>query len=587
MKKILLLNILFIGFVIPSLAQYPNSDMIMKAMKDELNRSIKELKLDNLPAPYYIEYKIKVSGIYNSTASLGYIIKSNKNFDYKLDVGIRIGNYQLDNTNFIDFASSFFGFSDDEETFRSRNIPKGFDYNELRRQIWLATDAAYKQATEAYSKKLSILKNITRQDTVADFSKVEPNRSYDTIPFQDIDFDSYINRIRSLSAIFTNYPQIYTSQVNFEYLPSRIYYVNSEGMEYIKDEYFTGIEAICFTQTYKGIPLAQHYTAYSRFPKNLPSDDSLKKSLTDIATKLLTQISQPSLEESYNGPVIFEDQAAGELISRVFAPNLIARKNRVSEGSFFAGSRFTAFQKKIGGRVLPEFISVYDNPEDTYYKKTELIGTYKIDDQGLLARNSPVVLNGYLKTLLNDRRPIQRVLESNARQRGGVPTFSNLYFFVDPMKTMSETSLKEELLKLVKQRELPYGIIVKKIYNQNILSTVLNSRSYGLFSYLYDQNAIPVMEAYKIYPDGKEELIKNIQINSLTHQSFKDILYGGKSMYVHNILAENTYGSFFSEGSSWIPASIITPSLLFEDAEIVPIEKDIPKPPLLSNPISK
>jgi len=572
---------LFTGY-----AQYPDTKVVMKAMQDEMTRSMKDLKLENLPRPYYIEYQLKVVGEYNSSAFLGNIINSNSNFNYILNVSVRVGDYKFDNSNFVDIGFSFFGSTDDEERFTNRSIPEEINYDILRRQLWLATDAAYKQSSEVYSKKLASIQNITRKDTIPDFSIVQPRKSYDTTTITDFKFENYLNLIKKLSSQFKGISQIYTSKVNFEYLPTRIYYLNSEGMEFVKDEFFSGIEAICYTQTPEGTPIAEHYSAYSRNPKNLPSPDSLSKAVNEIISKLVLLANQPSLEDNYNGPVIFEGQAAGEIISRVFAPNLIAQREKVSEGMFSGfGGRFFSFQKKIGGRVLPEFISVIDNPKETYFKKTELLGFYTIDDQGLEPQKVTLVENGFLKTLLNDRTPIKRVTESNGHRRGGVPMFSNLYLLIDPMKALSTTDLKKKLLELVKQRELPYGIIIRKVMNLNIFSTSLLSNTFGAITYMMDQNSIPLIEAYKVYPDGREELIKNIQLNSLSHQSFKDILWGSKELFVHNLLAQNPGGGFGSDGAAWIPASIIAPSLLFEDLEISAIDKDTPKPPFLSNPI--
>ncbi len=586
MKKLIIIIIIIASALLNLNAQYPDTKIVMSAMKDELTRSMKELKLENLQKPYYIEYQLKVMGEYNASAFLGNLTNSSSGFNYILNVSVRVGDYQFDNSNFLDIGFSFFGSTDDEERFTNRRIPEEINYDILRRQLWLATDAAYKQSSEVYSKKVASIKNLTRKDSIPDYSIVKPSKSYDTTNKFDFQFDYFIKLIKELSNQFSGLPQIYTSKVNFEYLPTRIYYLNSEGIEYIKDEHFSGIEAICFTQTEKGIPIAQHYSVYSRQPKNLPSKDSLRRAINEIAIKLIAKTSQSSLEDSYNGPVIVEGQAAGEIISRVFAPNLIAQREKLSEGMIASfGGRFNAFQKKIGGRVLPEFISVFDKPKELNYKSTELVGYYTIDDQGIEPKNVTLVDNGFLKTLLNDRTPIKRVMESNGHRRGGVPMFSNLFFFLDSTKTFSNQDLKKKLLELVKQRELPFGIIIRKVMNQNIFSTSLMSQTYGAISFLIDQNSIPIVEAYKIYPDGREELLKNVQINSLSHQSFKDILFGSKEIYVHNLLAQNPGGGFGSEGSAWIPSSIISPSLLFEDLEITNVDKDIPKPPFLSNPI--
>lgn len=588
-KKILFTTFIFIlSSFISAKSEEINSRDILRAMKDELNRSMKELKLDKLEKPYYIEYTIRQSKIYRTEATLGDIIGNSSDDNITLNVDVRVGNYDLDNSNFFDVGFSFFGSTDDEENYTRRNLPDDLTYNILRREIWLATDAAYKQSSEVYAKKIAALKNIIRKDTIPDFSKIVVQKSYDTIPFPIFDTDKFVKLTKNLSSIFNAYKKIYVSKVGVEFIPTRIYYVNSEGVEYIKDEFQTGFETVAFTQNEKGIPLADHFTAYSRIPNSLPNEDSLSKAINELATKLTYSIGVKTLDESYNGPVLIENQAASEVFAQIFAPNLVAQRQPLSEGfSIGMNNKSMAFQKKIGGRVLPEFISVFDSPLDSKIKGTELLGYFKIDDDGLTTSRTTLVENGYLKTLLNERIPIKRLYQSNAHKRDGSAIFSNLFIFPDPMKTLTDTELKNKLLDLVKQRELPFGIIIRKVLDQNIQSTGLMNESFGQTMYYNSQNSVPVLEAYKIYPNGREEMIRSIEINSLSAQSFKDIIFAGKTNYVLNYLAPSVISAFMTGGSSYIGASIICPSLLFEDMEVNPIDKDTPKPPYIAKPGSK
>lgn len=587
--KIKILSLLFALINFHSLfAVATNSDIIMQAMRDELKRSMQSLKLESLDKPYYIEYILKIQNDNHCKGVLGDLIENKSSKTINLTVGVRVGDYNLDNSNFFDVGFSFFGSTDDEENFQNRVIPDEFNYDVLRRELWLATDAAYKRNSEIYSKKIASLKNIVRKDTIPDFSKIEVFKNYDTVKVNDFSLNKYSILIQKLSEIFKNYPEISVSQVSFEYLPTRIYYVNSEGVEYIKDDLFTGIEAVAYSQTPTGVPLIEHYSTYSMHPESLPNADSLNSAIKDIAEKITLLSSKQILDETYNGPVLFEEQAAAQIFAQSFVPNLVAQRQPLSEGfSFGLGNKSSSFQKKIGGRVLPEFLSVFDSPIDSKYKKTELLGYYKFDDDGVPSQRTTVVENGFLKTLLTDRTPIKRVLQSNAHKRRGGALFSNVFIFPDPMKAVPNKDLKQKLLDLVKQRDLPYGIIVRKVVDQNIFSTNLMSTTYGQISYFIDQNTIPIIEAYKVFPDGKEELIRNTQINSLSAQSFKDIINIGKDNYVLNYLAPAVVNSFMSGGDAYVGSSIITPPVIFEDMEINPIDKDTPKPPYIPSPFVK
>ncbi|MDQ1265343.1 MAG: hypothetical protein QG635_493, partial [Bacteroidota bacterium] len=498
--------------------------------------------------------------------------------------GVRVGNYKFDNTNFFDVSLGFFGSGDDEESFKQRQVPVNMDYNSFRRELWLSTDAAYKQSAEILSKKEATIKNRLRKDTTDDFLKITPEKKYDTIPIPSIDLKKYENLCRDISAIFNKYPEISISTVGIEYLPKRVYYVNSEGMEYIKTELYIGLEVVAATQAKDGMPLANIYSCYGLTPSDLPTADSLQRAVEFAAKKLVEELSAKQLEESYSGPVLFEGQAAAALFGQVFAPNLVAQRAAMTESGVQENDRYGAFQSKIGGRVLPEFMSVNAYPTKLKYNGVPLAGYYKIDDDGILAKDILLVENGYLKNLLSSRVPTRRVRQTNGHRRGGAPMISNIVMNSDAEHSKSRKELTEKMLKLCMDRELPFGIIVRKAMDLNIMYTTLYRLSYGSYPVGSYSGKIALLEAYKVYPDGREELIRGIEAAGFTAQSFKDILFTGKSEYVNNYLAPAVVSPFVSGGSQYVASSVSVPDLLFEDGEISIIESDFPKPPILSNP---
>ena len=108
--------------------------------------------------------------------------------------------------------------------------------------------------------------------------------------------------------------------------------------------------------------------------------------------------------------------------------------------------------------------------------------------------------------------------------------------------------------------------------------------TYGGYPASPGGDKLQVIEAYKIYPDGSEELVRGCETNGITVQSFKDIILTGNDKYAYNYLAPSVISPFITGGSQYVGASVIVPDLLFEDSEIRPIEDDFPKPPILGNP---
>lgn len=589
MKKIVL--IVLVG-IISCLNIYASNnfndidkEMIFKAMQDEINRSMKSLKLENLAAPYYIAYKLEIKDIYQIKSVLGGITESGYNRIAQLDVELRVGDYKFDNTNFFDVGLSFFGSGDDEERFSNRNVPIELDYNNFRRELWLATDAVYKRSSEIYSKKEAILKNLLRKDTTDDFLYVEPKISSEIEEYKQIDLPKYESMLKKISSIFLEYPYVYTSSVGMEYLPELTLYLNSEGMKYERTDYFTGLEVVGYSKGEDGMPIIDHYTAYGKYPNDLPTADSIYSATQKLANNIKNQLNANYLEDTYVGPVIFSNQAAGELFAQLFAPNLVTQRKSLSEGGFSANDRFSAFQRKIGGRVLPEFLSLKAIPNTSELEGTTLCGHYNLDEQGIKPQDLSIVEQGYLKNLLSDRTPTKRVKEPNGHHRGGASMYSNLILISENDKIMSDEDMKAKMLELLKARELPYGIIIDKILNQNILFTTLFSLTRGDFRPPQGEGKFLAISLKKIYQDGSEEIIRGGVGAGFSVQSFRDIIFVSNDNYVHNILAPSVTMSFMTGGDSYIGASLIIPDLLFEDAEIRMYEQDFKKPIIINSPL--
>jgi hypothetical protein len=202
-------------------------DVVTKAMHDELDRSMKQLHLENLEKPYFISYRVVDSDRTNVNASFGALNSSSQGRSRMFNVEVRVGSYQLDNTN---FASMSFDMSSMIQVFGgSSQLPLDDDYQELRRQMWLATDATYKKAVEDLSKKKAGLQNKVDTDETPDFTKEAPVQIAMDAPLVHADRTQWEATARSLSGLFRQMPDIYTSTVSFSATNSYVRYINSEG----------------------------------------------------------------------------------------------------------------------------------------------------------------------------------------------------------------------------------------------------------------------------------------------------------------------------------------------------------------------
>jgi hypothetical protein len=559
--------------------------IVFDAMRTEMQRSMTELHLGDLPRPYHMEYLLQVRRSVNMHAVLGTIENIDTGIVARLTVRVRVGGPVFDNTNFFDVSLGFFGSSDDEEGFRNRRIPFEVSAEALRRELWLATDACYKQAVEIFAKKQSSLKNRTRKDTTEDYSLMPGRTTSDVQPDVRVDIAQLSGLITDLSAVFREYSAIHSSRVGLEVIPEETFYLSSEGIEMHKTEVTTGLEVITTTQAPDGMPLAQTYAAYGFTPRDLPTRAQLMADVRRAAETLTRQTTAPTIE-AYSGPVLFEGQASGALLGQHFAPYLIAQRAPLSEGGFSTNDRSMAFQNKIGARVMPEFLSVSDLPTTTNFGGRVAAGSYRIDDEAMDAQNVALVDKGYLRTLLSSRVPTKRIKVTNGHQRGGGAMFSVLDVSTkDVKKQLSPAEMKKRLLKLVKDRDLPYGIVVRTAMDQNLLFTGVIRQLGNELPVGQGEGKLGLLETYRVYPDGREELIRGVEAAGIAPASFKDILAVSKSTTVHNFLAPAVIPSFITGGSSYLISTIHTPDLLLEDVEIRPLEGDMPKPPAMASPM--
>jgi hypothetical protein len=566
-------------------------DVVMQAMADELERSVKTLQMENLGKPYFIAYRVDEVRDAESSATFGAIRGGGENHQRFLTVELRVGDYALDNTNFVTMPDRSFSM---RRPGRAR-LPLEDSYQEIRREIWLATDVAYKQALEHLAKKQAALQNKTRTDEIADFSKEEPFTSVSDAPLPQLpEFSQADGMMQNLSRLFCSMPDIYSSTVSLSTQITHTRYLNSEGTRFTRVQTVASLVASASTQAADGMPLNDFIAAFAESLDELPDEAELAAEIKAMGERLAA-LRQAPLPETYNGPVLFEGQAAAELLAQAFIPKLLASRDAVSDNPqiemFLGRSAGGSFVDKVGARVLPRFMQVVDDPTLQVHAEQPLLGGFTVDDEGVPASKTVLAQRGLLKTLLSTRTPVRGISNSTGNCRGDGAAPSNLVF--SGTGGLTDEQLRQELIALVSERELEFGIIVRRVGNP-ILSTLDNPRASMMFFFGGtgdDGDSVqPIIAAYKLFPDGREELIRNLLISGLDTGAFKEIIAISEQQTVTSIpfRSGSSAMSTFSRGGGAVGGppliSLVTPSLLFEDMTLKKPSGEIPKPPVAAHP---
>ncbi len=564
-------------------------DVVMKAMRDEMARSMKDLKLPDSPKPYFIAYRVDLVDASPVGATLGSLLPLQPQTADMIAVEVRVGDPSLDNTNFLSMANATGGPSGLFHGMRTG--PLQDDYLAVRRELWRATDDEYKRAVEDYAAKKAVLAGRKISEPVPDFSSEPPAHRSETRP-KPVDRLAAEQMARELSAAFRQYPELYASSVEITLRSTYTRYLNSDGSWFTRGDTGIKLEIKAETQAPDGMPLGDSYEVFAQSLADLPPKAELLARVNGLGARL-QQLRNVKMLQRYSGPILFEDDAAAEVFAKVFAPALVAARQPLSDNPQFEMffDRFLgqsgSLVDRVGARVLPATLTVVNDPSRTELNGSKLPASLNIDDEGVPASKITLVENGMLKGLLTTRTPIPGNLKSNGSRRGFGPAPTTL--LVSTSKGVPGADLRQELLRLAKQRGSDYGIVVRRVGRGKLSESLMDMamRMAGRETTGTDS----ILETYKLYSDGREELVRGAQVDGLSVASFKEIAaVGDKPVLYSDEFLPKVGASLFSgiaaAAASGLPVvNYSVPSLLFEDLSLKPVQGPYPALPISNPPL--
>ncbi len=508
-------------------ANVPENDPVLRAMKIELERSKSQLRLDQMAAPYYIDYHVVDMDGRMAEAAYG-ALRSDLHMRFRfLRVVVRVGDYKQD---------SYFGQGEGTFDF----APLDDDELALRKYLWLATDRAYKSATESLAAKQAQLKQLTIDQPVDDFAHADPIQYIEPLANLEGDAAPWLRAIQDATALYKTDPEVQAMTSSIEFQAVNRYFVSSEGSIVRTGETSHEVRLEASTQASDGMQLDQLAGYVGKELKDLPTAEKFLARATEMIASLKDLRAAPVADEEYRGPVLFSSHAASTVFLDLVGQNIRGLKPNLGQPARTRG----AFSASYRSRVLPDFLSVVDDPTLSSYEGRPLLGHYEVDDEGVKAQRVLAVDKGTLVNYLMGRQPIRDFPTSNGHSRTRLPGrppepgVGNL--IVTTSAKDSPDELKQKLLELCRQREQPYGY-----YVQNLAG-------------LRAPNLI-----YRIWAkDGHQELVRGAVFADLDVRSLRnDVVAAGDDAYVGN-RTQN------------ILHSIVNPSILFDELEVKRAERN-------------
>ncbi|HEY6491099.1 MAG: metallopeptidase TldD-related protein [Terracidiphilus sp.] len=504
--------------------------------------------------PYFLSYSVSDASAVLIRAQYGALVGSSSNQVRVADVQVRIGSPALDNTHGDHRGAAV----------NSLELPLTDDREALARSLWVATNTGYGNAVDNYLRvKTEAQVRAKEEDTSPDFSKEPPQVSIvSPAPPVKIDRAAWEQRVRSLSRIFRDYPDVYQNFVMLTVQNETDYFASSEGSRVVTPHLQARLVVLAVTRADDGMDLFRDQTFEAETVDGLPSQSALESAIRDLG-KSLEALRKAPVTEPFDGPAILSGRASAVFFHEVLGHRLEGQRQRGDE----EGQTFT---KELGQPVLPSFLSVADDPTETTYNRTWLSGSYTYDDEGQKAQRVELIQDGVLKTFLMSRLPIASFSESNGHgraQTGRMPTGRQGNLIVTSTKSISDAALRQQLVDEAKKQGKPYGLYFEDISSGFAVTTRNSPQAFQV---------IPLV-VYRVYVDGRpDELVRGVSIVGTPLAAMKRILATGDKPEVFN-------GECGAE-SGTVPVSAVAPAMLLSEIETQRQPQGIERPPILPIP---
>jgi hypothetical protein len=491
---------------------------------------------------------------------------------------VRVGDYKFDNTNSI-----FSGFP------RVGLLPIDDEYAVLRTNFWLDTDSMYKTAADQIARKRNALREIADPDQTPDFAVAPAIQVLASVSKFEFDEKRWDDIMRHASARFVSFPALSSSGVSLRVIGSTYRLVNTEGTIVRIPQDLNSITVRAQAQTPEGSYVWNHESLTVASRSQLPDEQALAKLVETIASETESLAKAP-IAEDYSGPVLFEQEAAAQMMASVMSDAIrLHRKPLAPAGGNSPQVLESVWASKLNGKVLPEWLSLVDDPAVPESNGVSLVGAYSVDDEGVKAQKVVIVDKGTLKGFLTSREPVRDVNASNGHGRlpGGYGSQEGVIgnLFVENQQPVPESQMKAKLIEKVKASGGKYGLLVRRIdfpftaSFEELQSMARQLQKNGTARTL----SSPIL-AYRVYPDGREELVRGLRFKDFSAKDLRDIDAASDHPYVYNYINTGSALNFADLSSDATTSSVICPSLLFDSLDMARAETEPGKAPLVSAP---
>jgi TldD protein len=376
-----------------------------------------------------------------------------------------------------------------------------------------------------------------------------------------VDRKVWERKVRKYTAPFQHFGNVYDATATLSANQDTRWFVSSDGAAIQTSQTYYRLYVSAFSKADDGMELPRYESWFSFTPEGLPDDAAVLKAVNAMIADL-EALRRAPIVDPYTGPAILSGRATAVFFHEVLGHRIEGQRQKSeTEGQ--------TFKKMVGQPVLPEFLSVVFDPTLHRYGGTDLAGSYDYDDEGVKARRVSAVDAGVLQSFLMSRTPIDGFANSNGHGRaqpGFTPVARQSNLLVLNSRPVPRERLRSLLVEEIKKQGKPFGLLFEDIAGGFTLTGRMIPNAF---------NVLPVM-VYRIYPDGREELVRGVDLIGTPLTVFSKILAADDETAVFNGICGAESGS--------VPVAAAGPAILVEQIEVQKKPKSQERAPILPAP---
>jgi TldD protein len=515
---------------------------LARALSEEAHRAQAELRAHGHRRPYYVGYLLRDIEQVWIDARFGTLFADERRRWRRCFADVRVGSYQYDHVDDGGLEDN----STKAESYAYTSLPIGENLGGVMHGLWQLTEARYREAAEDLLEKRAEQLHVRDPNRgLVAFERAKPVVVEALPAFPDVDREAWVRYVESASAIGKREEDLFGCEVELTVRHVTRIFVSSEGSLVVDRQPYWQLNAMLDLSSQRGVTVPWNISHFVADPRELPTLTELKRSMR-IALRTMRKIAAADTVRAYSGPVLLDPRPAGLLMHEAIG-------HRLEGNRLLSSGEGQTFRDALGSHYLPESLSMYDDPTMRSFEGRSLVGHYQYDDEGVAATRAELVQRGHIRGYLTSRAAVSRNHRSNGHARNESferPMSRMGVTVVEAHDGVDDDALKAALIEEVKKRKLPYGIHV----------IAADSGETATKSYDFQAFLGQIRAATRVYPNGKEELLRDVNFVGTPLNAVRGIIAAGTRREVDN--------SYCGAESGAVPVSTITPALLIENLEL-------------------